>query len=274
MISLIYRFESTKSGILPFSSGYAAYGLAAGTTRGLPGDLFGHSPSSIPSYTFSSLFPLKKTEPGQKSPGLKGYPVRPGDLLGLRITFLEDHKALRLHEALSVRLAEPFPFLGAELKYTGCLLPGEHPLSRETTPDEILTLPESETLTIAFLSPTSFRVSESNMPLPHPHLVFSSLLRKWKAWELPDLGVEAGAFAGIRLGRFTLESKVFKGIKGALHFGFVGKAQFDGSNLADPSTLKAFTSLSALAFYSGIGIKTAQGMGQAIPEIPSKGTQN
>lgn len=274
MISLVYRFESTKSGFLPFSSGYAAYGLAAGTTRDLTEDFFRHPAASVPSHTFSSLFPLKKTEPGQKDPGQKGYPVRPGDSLGLRVTFLEDHNGIRLHEALSGTLAEPFPFLGAELKYTGCLLPGEHPLSRRTTPDEILALPESRTLTIAFLSPTSFRVGDSNMPLPHPHLVFSSLLRKWEAWGLPGLGVEAGSFAGVRLGRFTLESKVFKGIKGALHFGFVGKTQFDGSNLADPSTLRAFTSLSALAFYSGIGIKTTQGMGQAIPEIPSKDRQN
>ena len=265
MISLIYRFESTKGGILPFSSGYAAYGLAAGATRGLAEDFLGHSPSSVPSYTFSSLFPLKKTEPGQKETGRKGYPVHPGDLLGLRVTFLEDHNGIRLHEALSARLAEPFPFLGAELKYTGCLLPGEHPLSRRTTPGEILALPERKTLTIAFLSPTSFRVGDSNMPLPHPQLVFSSLLRKWEAWDLPNLGVEAGTFSGVLLGRFTLESKAFKGIKGALHFGFVGKAQFDGSSLAAPATLKAFTSLSAVSFYSGIGIKTTQGMGQAVP---------
>lgn len=274
MISAVYGFEAVREGILPFSTGYGAYGLAARASRGLADDFLSHRAASLQTYTFSSFFPLKKDTPLKKGKDPAGYPLKHGDMVGLRVTFLEDIYGPRLHEALSGMLAEPFAFMGNELKYKGWAEPGKHPLSRVATAEEMTAGSPPLSVTIAFLSPTSFRVGESNLPLPHPPLVFSSLLRKWEAWGLPDLGVGAGTFAGIRLGRFTLESKVFKGIKGALHFGFVGKAQFDGSGLANPEARKAFQALSAFSFFSGIGIKTTQGMGQAIPELLPKDRQN
>ena len=274
MISAVYGFEAVREGILPFSTGYGAYGLAARASRNLADDFLSHRTASLQTYTFSSFFPLKKDLPPKKGSVSAGYPLKHGDTVGLRVTFLEDSCGARLHEAFSGVLAEPFPFMGNELKYKGWAEPGKHPLSRVATAEEMTAGSPSLSVAITFLSPTSFRVGDSNMPLPHPHLVFSSLLRKWEAWGLPGLGVEAGSLAGIRLGRFSLESKVVKGIKGALHFGFVGKVQFDGSGLASPEARRAFQALSAFSFFSGIGIKTAQGMGQAIPEIPSEDRKN
>lgn len=129
------------------------------------------------------------------------------------------------------------------------------------------TIPDSPTLTLSFLSPTSFRRKGTHFPLPLPFNLFHSYLRRWN--DFSGLAVDQDEFLNwidesIVILRHQLRShKVSVGKSGSVT-GFTGAIQFGLTRKALQNTefVKLFLALGQLAPYCGTGHKTTFGLGQ------------
>jgi len=190
---------------------------------------------------------------------------------GLRIASLEEKLSsllLRLdpNRIRSLRLARvEFEVVGIAREK------GEHPWAGYSTYQELYNngiararKPGSRMIGLRFASPTAFRLvgSRLNMPLPWPRLVFQSLAQRWNAfspipiwvnWPEFDRSVTVGRCRG--LDTAMLDFGHYKQV------GFVGDCWFHIDKDARISTVQALNTLADFAFFSGVGRKTAMGMG-------------
>jgi CRISPR-associated endoribonuclease Cas6 len=125
----------------------------------------------------------------------------------------------------------------------------------------------AKTLTLSFLTPTSFRRKGHHLPLPWPVNVFHSYLRRWN--EFSGMPFDDETFLtwvdeSVLISRHQLESvKVAAGKSGSVT-GFLGAIEY---NLTTEATKqrhfqRLFTALGQLAPYCGTGHKTTFGLGQ------------
>lgn len=189
--------------------------------------------------------------------------VRVGDEFYFRIGLLSGGLLEPLLSGLEKAENEPFflakfPFVLRSIN----LLPGTDPwvaTSDYTLLAQPATVPN--TLTLKFLSPTSFKCNTGQefQPFPVPEAVFGNLYRRWntfapKALKFPRIQW-SGAVMAHDLQTEKLRIKNFT-IPGAI--GWV-KYQF-----SKPDQAKIATTLAHFAFFAGVGCKTAMGMGQTI----------
>jgi CRISPR-associated endoribonuclease Cas6 len=122
-----------------------------------------------------------------------------------------------------------------------------------------------------FLSPTGFKRDNRQIFLPLPELVFGSLLRKWRALLEPGAwsGVE-NALPRIEIQSYRIQSHAVKlkadaGRKSdRILRGFTGETEYSFRALTG-TECEALSALSFFAFFAGVGYKTSQGMGEALP---------
>jgi CRISPR-associated endoribonuclease Cas6 len=123
-------------------------------------------------------------------------------------------------------------------------------------------------LTLEFATPTAISqgTRTDNRPrlalLPTPDLIFRSIARRWNELAPNDLAldlaeIEAAAFATL-VSRYQLESAEIDLGKG-LQKGFVGTCTYELP--PEPALANMLTLLANAAFYLGVGMKTARGMG-------------
>jgi CRISPR-associated endoribonuclease Cas6 len=121
-----------------------------------------------------------------------------------------------------------------------------------------------------FLTPTTFRQGDINLPLPVPRLVFGSLAAKWRyfapEYELhPDLNQYLEQ--KLALGRFNVRSAILNYGRNRKYVGFEGTCTYIlRGNTRDADTreiIRQVNMLANYAFYAGVGQKTTMGMGQA-----------
>lgn len=125
----------------------------------------------------------------------------------------------------------------------------------------------AKTLTLSFVTPTSFRRKGHHLPLPWPFNVFHSYVRRWH--EFSGIPVDDQAFLewvdeSVLIHRHQLESvKVAAGKQGKVT-GFLGAVEFALSNQAikQQQFQRLFTALGQFAPYCGTGHKTTFGLGQ------------
>lgn len=115
---------------------------------------------------------------------------------------------------------------------------------------------------LCFLSPTAFKQGGRYTVLPEKELILQSLMKKWNA-AFPSYPLEdADAFQmlaeGIRISDFNLRTTRFS-LKDNKIPGFIGTMSLD-THLSAP-LLEIWKLLISFAPYSGLGIKTALGMG-------------
>ncbi len=105
------------------------------------------------------------------------------------------------------------------------------------------------------------------IPLPLPELVFGSLLARWNAFAPLALPDELRRYAQecLAVSRYRLQTQALK-FGQATSVGFTGACQYTAL-VWDAYWLRAVSLLSAYAFYSGVGVRTAVGMGQVHPQI-------
>ena len=150
--------------------------------------------------------------------------------------------------------------------------PGSHPWAGYTTWARIAAeaQPEKE-ITLEFTSPTAFGFGQKTwgkkiVVLPEPDLVFGSLARSWNLLAPQSLGVDWDDLKG-----YVDAHVVVKRLDGLetrmLHFGrspqigFVGQVTY-GLMAEDRAARCCLSALADFAFYAGVGLKTAMGMGQ------------
>ena len=125
---------------------------------------------------------------------------------------------------------------------------------------------------LAFLSPTAFSFGRQAwgpkiVPLPDPTLVFRSLWKKWNTCALPELALDEALPAyvteNVVVKRYRLKTRM-QHFGRSPQVGFVGEVTFKlmgRDEEADPFR-RQLNALADFAFYSGVGYKTTQGMGQ------------
>jgi CRISPR-associated endoribonuclease Cas6 len=104
-----------------------------------------------------------------------------------------------------------------------------------------------------------------------PELVFGGLLRKWRALVEPEAwpGAE-DVLSRIEIQSYRIQSHAVKLKADAerktdrILRGFTGETEYSLRGASDAES-EAISALSAFAFFSGVGYKTSQGMGEALP---------
>ena len=129
--------------------------------------------------------------------------------------------------------------------------------------------PPSSRLALRFASPTVFRSSGVNVPLPLPGLVFEGLARRWNAFGPLRIPPEVRRFADERMviSRYQLRTERVtfgdEGERGA-YPGFVGVCGYAFRG-RDRYWMGLIHLLAAFALYAGVGTRTTMGLGQTRP---------
>lgn len=148
--------------------------------------------------------------------------------------------------------------LGREITLTNlpCRL-GKNIEILQTSSYELLSQMEPEqTIDFQFLSPTSFKQDQFIQPFPLPHLVFGSLWRRWNQFAPPELQFLEQDWEGVTAA-YELKTYALK-MKGGAEIGAQGWVRYI---FPQPEQAKVATVLSHFARFSGVGRKTAMGMG-------------
>jgi CRISPR-associated endoribonuclease Cas6 len=119
-------------------------------------------------------------------------------------------------------------------------------------------------LHMQFLTPTTFRTTDLDMPFPVPKTVFYGLQRRWEAFSDVHFGPELNDWIGraVRVRDFQLRPRTvhFKGARGASMTACVGEVTYQLARPGD--AMPAFVRLLAdYANYAGVGYKTTYGLG-------------
>lgn len=121
---------------------------------------------------------------------------------------------------------------------------------------------------IDFLTTASFRQGGAYVILPETSLIFQSLQNRWNAFS-PKMRIDAADLGrqlaeNCRVVSYRLESRPFS-VEGQKIDGFMGslRLRFTGNDM----TRRLMGLLLSLAPFSGVGIKTALGMGATEAEI-------
>lgn len=133
------------------------------------------------------------------------------------------------------------------------------------SPEQLIPSAPTDSAGLQFVSPTGFKRDGRQLFLPLPDLIFGSLLRRWRLLLDPEgwPGFEE-ALPRITLQNYCAESRAVKLRQDRIVRGFCGEAEFTlpGSDGPERSALSA---LAGLAFFTGVGYKTTQGMGEVWP---------
>lgn len=226
-----------------------------------------HEPNRERPFTVSNLWGGSQQEKGNLS-------LQPGKPCFLRITSMAADLSSLLVEKVLPGLPATLTLSGAAFQVEGVTTdPEEHPWAGRATFQELVqrhTLgvsPPRPGLALRFASPTVFRSSGVNVPLPLPGLVFESLARRWNVFSPIQIHPEVRRFAeeAMVIARYRLrterESFGQDGERGA-YPGFVGTCAY-GFRVRDGYWMGLVRLLGAFALYAGVGARTAMGLGQA-----------
>ncbi len=125
----------------------------------------------------------------------------------------------------------------------------------------------SRRIKLRFLTPTTFKRADMDLPLPLPQLVFQSYLNRFREFFpscefLPDFPDLVDRFTGITSQK-NVRTDTLKTNKTTLT-GFVGDVGFVINKKAPPELVYQMNLLADFAFFCGTGRKTTVGMGQTV----------
>ncbi|MDK2410912.1 CRISPR system precrRNA processing endoribonuclease RAMP protein Cas6 [Aphanizomenon sp. PH219] len=149
--------------------------------------------------------------------------------------------------------------LGGEITLAGisCKLGKWINIYQSSNFEKLLEIPSQNVIELQFLSPTSFKQNQNIQPFPLPDLVFNSLLRRWNRFAPAELQFPQVEWQGL-VSAFELKTHALKMEAGA-EIGTVGWVKY---RFPDPEQARIATVLANFAVFSGVGRKTAMGMGQ------------
>lgn len=120
-------------------------------------------------------------------------------------------------------------------------------------------------VTLRFDSPTSFKSSGMQVPIPTPDLVFGSLVDRWNLFSPIPLGDEMREFSRtcVAISRYELRSAPIPHKGGSFRVGGVGEVTYTAL-AGDRYWNGAMQMLADFAKFSGVGVQTTNGMGQTL----------
>ncbi|MEL7070574.1 MAG: CRISPR system precrRNA processing endoribonuclease RAMP protein Cas6 [Cyanobacteria bacterium J06581_3] len=191
--------------------------------------------------------------------------VKAGDEFLLRIGILQGTLLQPLLQGIEKCERDKVEIAQLSFAITGIFaMPGSHPWVGSSQYSMLFTTAGSQSeIILDFRSPTSFKQDQIVQPFPLPASVFGSLLRRWntfapEAFELPKIEWQGLVAA------FEIKSKIIQ-MKGGAQKGAVGWVRYQFPN---EEQSKIANTLAHFAYFSGVGRKTAQGMGQTYLRLP------
>lgn len=267
LTSLVILLQAEERAVLPPHLGRASHAIflkwVSQQDPGLAERL--HTPDERRPFTCSSLV-------GVRAERVNGTPVAvvvPDRPLFLRYTGL----TTEVSELLNRWAEDPPSFVeieGVRLTVQRATLdPSVHPWAGQTTYTALLRRflsggePLPRHLELEFLSPTAFRSSGRNVPLPLPDLVYGSLVEKWNDFSPVTVSPEVRRFAQecLAISRYELSTRSIPGKGDGMQIGFVGRCRYTVLR-ADLYWVGVLQALTDYAFYAGVGYQTTTGMGQ------------
>jgi CRISPR-associated endoribonuclease Cas6 len=151
--------------------------------------------------------------------------------------------------------------------------PGSSPWAGYTSFGQLVrgAQPDDE-ITLAFTSPTAFSFGrkawgQKIVPLPEPELVFGSLRKRWNTFAPPPMALERElseyAAESVVVKQYQIETKM-QHYGRSPQVGFLGRVTYVAMGRGEKAERfrRQINLLADFAFYSGVGYKTTQGMGQ------------
>ena len=124
---------------------------------------------------------------------------------------------------------------------------------------------ETQRWLVRFLSPTTFRRNDIDLPFPLPELVFKGLVKRWNTFSPTPVGVDLRPFYNlVKVSSFSLKSQRVEFSNGGKLTAFRGFAVFNLSLVRDGEARRWFSILLKFSNWSGIGRKTTMGLGKVL----------
>jgi CRISPR-associated endoribonuclease Cas6 len=196
--------------------------------------------------------------------------LKSGTACYLRVTFLED-ALFPIFSRYFLDKSEPTFVLGeTEFVVTDVLSTseGDNEWSCYLSYPELIdrAFQQRRKLKLRFLTPTSFRQGNIDLPLPLPRLVFQSYMKRFEKFYqvafLPDFAEQVEYYVGISNMK-QIKTAVIQTKKVRL-IGFTGDVLFEIHSKAPPELIFQLNLLADFAFFCGTGKKTTSGMGQTV----------
>ena len=265
LVSIVITVETATETLLPRNVGRAHY--AAILQR-----LHAVTPSLVTAiHDNDGPKPLTCSDILNGRSNREGTRLEPGAPYYLRVTGLTERVSRALLEALVEKPPSAIELLHRPLRVTGATASeSDHGWAGATNYEALVArqmLPRGsipKQVTLQFASPTAFKQAGRQMPMPLPDLVFGSLVERWNRFSPLALSPEIRRFGAemLALTRYRLQSRPVTQKNGALRIGGVGTATYRALG-GDRYWLATMQMLAEFARYSGVGVQTATGMGQA-----------
>ena len=225
-----------------------------------------------PGYRPYTLSPLGIGERGIAFQGFRlprERNLRSGTPCYLRITLLDDALIAPLNQYFLSHQMPTFRLGKTEFAVTGVQTTSEseNAWSQYRSYAELIEqAADRNRIKLRFLTPTSFRKSDIDLPLPLPRFVFQSYLKRFQEFHdyefLPDFVELVDRYTGISSQK-DVRTDTLKTKKVTL-IGFTGEVTFEISKKAPPELARQMNLLADFAFFCGTGKKTTVGMGQSL----------
>lgn len=272
LFSAVVKLTALEDGLLPRTSGRLVNGAFLDILRTIDPSLSQqlHDWAGQKPYTVSPLRTRGRAKNGHLH-------VRAGQPASLRFTLLSDRIFTTLMQSLLSPLQQR-PSEGPTLRLGEVAFglteflttPGSDPWAGYADlPGLQAQAAAAETITVEFASPTAFSLGKKGeakrMELfPTPGLFFGSLARRWADCLPPELdpdAVQAYAEQAVVVSRYRMESQVYY-LWQSPQLGGQGQVTYRLPAGDEPRLARLLNLLVDLGFYSGVGAKTAFGMGQ------------
>lgn len=150
---------------------------------------------------------------------------------------------------------------------TDCYLDPQLKIIQATTWETLAATESTASIAFNFHTPTSFKQDGNIQPFLLPQLVFGSLLRRWNVLAPKSLHLPIITDWSVRTAAYDLKTEAIYFNK-AYQIGATGWVRYE---FQDPEQAAIASVLAAYAPFSGIGRKTAQGMGcVSLRPVPRK----
>jgi CRISPR-associated endoribonuclease Cas6 len=211
-------------------------------------------------------------------PGRDGVALRAGQACAVRLTGLNRTVGQALEEGLlRGTLPARWELEGVPFRITGATCdPTAHGWSGRSSCEQLAGAAlveggDGRTVTLEFASPTAFKSAGYTVPVPMPALVFGSLVERWNHFAPLRLSGEMRRFADemMVISRYRLESRAVAQKNDAWRIGGVGTVTYRSMS-GDRYWLGVLHALAGFALYSGVGVQTATGMGQARAQVAAR----
>lgn len=267
LLSIVLTLVSPDGGTLPAEQGRAVYAEVLNRLG------FGYPDLATTIHGESGLKPLSNSGLLDQPFDRSHITIHLNQPYSVRVCGLNDEISLALADVFLRRPPQHWRLGHCGFKVTEITCDrNRHPWAGEST-YEALVVRNCErhdhrpamlrTVTLEFYSPTAFTVNEMQLPAPLPGLVFGSLGERWNAFSPVQFDREVRAFAEqhIAISEYELRSRKIPHKNGSSRVGGVGRVTYTvRSN--DIYWLAAVQTLADYAFYAGVGVQTAAGMGQ------------